>query len=280
MKNTLTKKIFSFFASAFLVGTSFGQTELKVNCYSFSTYENAFYLNGVIGEYSLCSPEPAFYVAVIDPSSCMPWGTNYQGANPNHSFGNMNESGCRQRVEFFFVFEQNDSLQLDGMLNMLQQIPVGHSIVIYTPVAYDYSAVNAVNSNLTQELSARWDFNIIEGNQIMVLYGEQGNPASHVTETTVNPDGYIEFTHNVCNALGVKEDAEVDDLLISTSLNKVVLNPELTIENIEVFDGLGRKTTFDLNENVISFNSIEAGVYMIRMNVNGEMRQVKVMLGN
>jgi len=281
MKNTLTRNILSFLASTFLGASAFGQTELAVNCYDTESIYNSYSLNGAIVEYSICSMAPSFYVAVIDPSNCTPWGTNYQGANPSHFFGNINEGSCRQRVEYFFVFEQHDSLQLDGMLNMLQQIPAGHSIVIYTPFAYDYSAVNAVNSNLSQELSSRWDVNIIEGNQIMVLYGEQGVAGSYITETQVNQDGYIAFTHSVCNGLGVNEDLAVENLLISASLNQIVLNPELALENMDVFDAMGRKTPFQRNGNVLSFNqSVEAGVYLIRMNLDGQIRQLKVMLGN
>lgn len=281
MRNTLTRNFFSFLAACLLAGSSFGQTELTVKCYETESIYNSYSLNGETTEYSICSLAPAFYVAVIDQSNCTPWGTNYQGANPAHSFGNINEGDCRPRVEYFFVFEQQDSLQLDGMLNMLQQIPAGHSLIVYTPVSYDFASVNAVNSNLTDELITRWDPNVIQGNQIMVLYGEQGNTASYITETGVNQDGYIEFSRTICNTMGVKDEAITENVLVSASLNKLVFNSELKMENIRVFDAMGKEIAFTQDGSVLSFNqSVQAGAYIIRMNVNGLGRQVKVLLAN
>jgi hypothetical protein len=87
-------------------------------------------------DYNGCTGTPAFHVAVVDPVTLEPWGTRYNGENPDHFFGNYNDNGpedCRQRVEYYFIFRQNNVAQMEGFQNMVEnEIPDGHIVLIYS----------------------------------------------------------------------------------------------------------------------------------------------------
>ena len=103
-----------------------------------------------------CGSTPAFHVAVIDPATFTAWGTRYNGANPDHFFGNVNDQGaCRSRVEYYFIFRQNDPAQLDGMLDMLQNaVPDGHYVLVYTWKYLNRNLADQSNPDLFDELIA------------------------------------------------------------------------------------------------------------------------------
>lgn len=274
------KQIITYFVTLML-GSSFtyGQSELAVNCYNSDTPFNSFAIDNNVIEYALCGVQPSFYVAVIDPSNCSAWGTNYNGANPAHAFGNLNEGTCRQRVEYYFVFDAADSIQLAGMLDMLQQIPTGHSVIIYTPISYNYSGVNAVNSNLIQELENRWNPSVIQGNEIMILYGQEGNASSFVEETTQNI-GQVSFSTTICNsALSVTKEVIEDKLFVKQDGTTFTLNPDLQIEDIQILDAMGKAVSFVKTENTIQLQTgISAGVYLFQATASGKIYRSKQLI--
>ncbi len=266
------KQIITYLSAIVLTFSAYGQSTLAVNCYNSDTPFNSFSIDDNVIEYNLCGLQPSFYVAVIDPSNCTAWGTNYNGANPTHAFGNLNEGTCRPRVEYFFVFDAGDSLQLAGMLNMLQQIPSGHSLIIYTPISYSYSVVNAVNSNLIDELEDRWDPAIIQGNDIMILYGEQGNAGSYVEEITQNV-GQVSFSKMICNPpLSVNKEVIENKLFVKQDGTTFTLNPDLQIDNLQIIDAMGKEVPFVKTENTIQLQTgISAGVYVFQATASGKI---------
>lgn len=273
------KQIVTYFSAIILTSMAYGQSELAVNCYNSDTPFNSYAIDNVVIEYGLCGLQPSFYVGVIDPSNCMAWGTNHNGANPTHAFGNLNEGSCRQRVEYFFVFDTGDSLQLAGMVNMLQNIPSGHSIVIYTPISYNYSSVNTVNPNLIQELESRWNPSIIQGNDIMILYGEQGNAASYVEETTQN-GGQVSFSKTICNTnLSINKQEIKNKLFVQQNGTTFTLNPDLKIENLQIADASGRVIPFVRDDQTIQLSEgIHAGVYLFSAEGGGKTYRSKQLI--
>lgn len=260
--------------------SAFGQSTLLVDCYNSNSVYNLYSIDGDVIEYATYGNELAFYVAVIDPSTCTAWGTHYNGENSNHSFGNFNENGTyRQRVEYFFAFSMSDSLQLAGMKNMLQSIPAGHSIVIYTPVSYDYTSVNAVNSNLILELESRWAPNIIQGNDIMVLYGEQGNANSYTEEITQN-NGKVSFSATICNSsLSVNKEVVDDKLFVKQDGNVFTLNPDLKIETLQIMDAAGKTIPFTKADNNVQLpTGISSGIYVFQASASGKTYRTRQMI--
>jgi hypothetical protein len=109
-------------------------------------YFNEYTIDGIQKEYGICQYTPSFYVAVIDPINLTPWGTRYGTANPTNNFGNANDNGaCRNRVENYFIFRQNDPNQMTNFQNMMNAVPNGHYILVYSPMTTLFNQL-AVNS--------------------------------------------------------------------------------------------------------------------------------------
>ncbi len=139
-----------------------GTVRLANNVLGNSTaYGNEILLNTNVVEYGACLGTPSLHLAVIDPVSFQPWGTNYNGQNPDHDFGNANANGaCRARVENFFIFRQTIPEQMQALADLLEsdEIPDGHYVVLYTLryVSYDdwdhtpdiYDAVNGLGASI------------------------------------------------------------------------------------------------------------------------------------
>lgn len=276
------KKSVTYLAALLLsASTSFGQSVLTVKCdNSADPAKNVIVVDDQIVEYSWYTMQPAFYVAVIDPSTCWAWGTNYNGANPGNSFGNMNEGAARPRVEYYFVFAVADPLQLEGMRGMLQQIPAGHSIIVYVPTQYDYAAIEAMNPNLIQELENRWDPSVIQGNEMMILYGVAGDAASFVEETTQNA-GEVVFTTTLgCEAfLSVDEQSTEQKLFVKQNGMSFTLNPDLAVSDLQITDATGKAISFTRSENTVQLqDGTSAGIYLFQATVSGKLYRTKQLL--
>ncbi|MCA1752557.1 MAG: C25 family cysteine peptidase, partial [Flavobacteriales bacterium] len=103
---------------------------------------NEILLNASILEYGACFLTPSIHLAVIDPVSFEAWGTNAEGQNPENDFGNANAgTGCRNRVEYHFVFRQNNPTQMQSLADLLlgNQIPNGWYVVLYPIRTINYS---------------------------------------------------------------------------------------------------------------------------------------------
>ncbi|MBL7939409.1 MAG: hypothetical protein JNL43_08620 [Flavobacteriales bacterium] len=92
-------------------------------------------------DYGGCSGAPSWHVAVVDPYTFEAWGTRWTDNsavppvtyNPDHAFGNQNDlSACRNRVMKYFAFRQNSPEQMLAMEAMLNGIPDGHHILMFT----------------------------------------------------------------------------------------------------------------------------------------------------
>ncbi len=108
-----------------------------------------YYIDNTAIENNGCSVVPAIIVAVID-SNCHPWNTC------EHNFGQVNSftltggtcdvfpsgSGtCRMRPEYYFIYQFNDSNQLNSMADMLDSVPNDSYILAYTWFTFAYSTV-------------------------------------------------------------------------------------------------------------------------------------------
>ncbi len=103
---------------------------------------NEILINATILEYGACFLTPSIHLAIIDPVSFEGWGTNAEGQNPENDFGNANAgTGCRNRVEFHFVFRQNNPTQMQALADLLLSdiIPDGHYVVLYPIRTINYS---------------------------------------------------------------------------------------------------------------------------------------------
>lgn len=142
---------------------------------------NSYYINGDLKEYNVCQTTSQLHVAVIDPVSGEPWGTHYQSSNPTHYFGNANENGaCRQRVEYTFIYYQNDMGQMNNLDNLISNVvPDGHFILVYSPMGATY---NTWPANLFTTFAALGSDSLYPGrpNLPFAFFCRKGDPSSVV----------------------------------------------------------------------------------------------------
>lgn len=267
----------TFLACSSIISSLNAQSELTVNCYPVDTPFNSVSLNNDIVEYGICSQEAAFYVAVFDPATCAAWKTNYQGSNPTNEFGNFNTNGtCRPRDEAYFIFQYSDATQLAGMNDMINQIPDGFPYVIYTPMSYDYTTVNGNSPALIQNLISKWNPAIVEGNQIMVLFGIQGQPSSFVEDTLVDID-HISFTTTICDVTGLDAQSltEISAAYIGNDQFELTGN----CDEVALYSITGEEIALTKSGNTFTAQSgLSKGVYFIRGTLSGKDWSQKVVV--
>lgn len=160
---------------------------VNVDVFPNISLQNAYFINGTMQDYAVCSGIPPLHVAVIDPLTFEAWGTNYNGANPDHDFGN---TLCRSRVEKFFIFYQNSAQQLQAFQNMvLNEVPDGHYLLIYAPITADYTSWNQLDSvNMYQTFAALGSDSIIPGrpNRPFAFFTRKGYHNT-VVEQVIDP---------------------------------------------------------------------------------------------
>ncbi len=251
---------FLFACSSFL---TLAQAELSVNCYANYGTFNSISLDNQIVEYGCCEFEPAFYVAVFDNNGCMPMKTNFNGSQPENAFNNLNDNGsCRPREEAYFIFQLSDSIQLEGMNNLINQLPVNYSIAIYTPGEYHGSAIQ--NTSLKNTLSNFWSPNQINGDSILVLFGTIGQPTTFTATTEQLSIDQVSFTTTICQPLGLSETTNRYDILETASSIELVTNQEIV--SIELLQLNGQVLSTSKNSKKISLNAaIAAGVYLLKI---------------
>ncbi len=180
-----------------------------------AAFGNEILLNTEVVEYGICTTTPSIHLMVMDPLTLKAWGTSFGGQNPQNDFGNANNNGqCRQRVENFFIFRQNNPTQMQALANLLNSdiIPAGHYVLLYTArfVSYDswdntpdmYAAVAGLGAQMVGSAGAQdtvpFSFFVRKGdpNFIYELYGSSISdtlynvidlPASGSLGTTTTP---------------------------------------------------------------------------------------------
>ena len=270
----------TFFALSCLVSTLNAQSELTVNCYPENTPYNSVSINNDVVEYGICGQEPAFYVAVFDPATCTAWKSEYNGLNPDHNFGNFNANGtCRPREESYFVFQYSDTAQLTGMNTMLNQIPAGFPYVIYTPISYDYATVNGNSPALIQTLISKWNPVIVEGNQIMVLFGIQGQSSSYVEDTLVDID-HISFTTTICDVTGLNETNAQLPTVSYAGEGHFLISAAKPVSEVQLMSLTGERIPAGMltGTTLLSTKPLAKGIYFVRGTMNGREWSQKVVV--
>ncbi len=149
---------------------------ILLESYTDTRYENAWYINGTMQDYSVCGNWPQLHVAVIDPVTIEPWSTNYNGQHPGNDFGNV--MGCRARPEKYFIFSQGDPSSMNSFREMvLNRVPNGHHLLIWAPNGADYTLWDA---QTYAAFAALGSDSIIPGrmNNTFTFYVQKGVPSS------------------------------------------------------------------------------------------------------
>jgi hypothetical protein len=146
-------------------------------------------------DYNGCNVNAAWHVVVIDPANFRPWGTYWNGENPDNRFSNQNDgTNCRDRVEYMFAFRTNVDSQMVGMQNMLaDRVPDGHHLLFYT---WKYLDKDGMANNapgllpLLEQLGVP-DWNSLPDSVPMIFYVRKGFPATYQAVLGNSPVDYI-----------------------------------------------------------------------------------------
>lgn len=183
----------------------------KLSCQTISTLNFSdlgdilYRIDAELGEYGGCGLAPAIHIAVLDSLSFKPWGTPFQGQNPNNYFGQINFDGnCgKNRVQNFFIFQSNNATQLAGLKNMLEnRIPDGNYILAWTWVRNNFSNWDAIDPGMRQvftNLGADSIQYISNDSLPYIFFVKKGDPSSAIEEIGMNYNEFIFLSTDLMN---------------------------------------------------------------------------------
>ncbi len=186
---------------AFLTGSK--ELKCSVTGNSVSSQNSSEYrIDGELMEYGGCTNTPALHVAIIDPLTLDPWETNFQGQNPDHDFGQLNQgfAPCRSRAERYFIFRPNIPTHMDSLQSLLNnKIPEGHYLLIYT---WRYAQYSQWNNNAPWlfdkfvELGAT-EIGLGEDQRPFIFLTKIGSPESSQEVMGETSEAYIELYYDL-----------------------------------------------------------------------------------
>lgn len=182
----------------FFSGVRTIRAEVRGNNTAASSDSTGWFLELTPQDYNGCSVHPAWHVAVIDPANFRPWGTFWNGENPDNRFSNQNDgTNCRNRVELNFTFRTNVDTQMVGLQNMVTNaVPDGHHLLFFTwkYLDKDGMATNAPGLMPALEALGVPDWNLIPDSVPMIFYVRKGFPESYQAVIGSTIEDYINMS--------------------------------------------------------------------------------------
>ncbi|MEN9999690.1 MAG: hypothetical protein RI922_2680 [Bacteroidota bacterium] len=289
MNKTMYKIVVVFL---FLTGFAQSQSALQVRCKQLLSGNlfNEIKLDNNIIEYALCGSQPAFYVAVFD-TNCTAWQTCF-GGNPNcKDLGNYNfEGNFRQRPEYYFAFHQNSIQNLESLDSLINVgIPDDHAFVIYTPLSFDYAAINALHPGLGSTLTTNFGNQLVNA-QMFVAFGVKGYPSSYVSDTTINNQEIV-FTTTICpnsvQTASIENKEAINTFSVSpnpfSNAINITQSTKVNVKGVHLKNMLGEEihSTYEFEKEdklVLNSTDLPAGIYFVEILTSDEKQVViKVM---
>lgn len=107
-------------------------------------------------ERGACRELPGFLIAVLDSLTLTSWQTPYNGQHQQNNFGQANTTawcGNRNRSERFFLFLASQPSQMQAMRDfLLQDVPDGNFIVLYSWLGFNYSQIWNQDSSILEAI--------------------------------------------------------------------------------------------------------------------------------
>ena len=265
--------------------------ELKCDNKTYIAFDLAYYINSIRQDFAVCQVTPSIHVAVIDPYQLESWGTyncptltpgcSCTPLNIDHQFGNTNNGcgSCRTRVEKYFIFRQNSTSQLNAFQNMvLNEVPDGHYLLIYTPVSTQFGLWDALSPNIYNTFNTLGSDSIVPGhnNEPFIFFCKKGDTTT-VKEKFSN--GLSDFSLKA-DLLGSTNEGYETSTLIGPAQNwgnvywkqdpyedNIIINNDFTVLNIKAYDiskvlQFEIDTIFSRNDSLINLNNLlPASVY-------------------
>jgi hypothetical protein len=159
---------------------------------SFEQLGTRYQLDLEVQDYSGFGLNPSLMLAIVDSISLSALQSNYAGLHPGNDFGNtLASANSRQRPERYFIFQQNDTQQLQGLANALSTaIPDGQYLLLYT---WRYATKTAWPQALQNALSALGAESILNAPDSVpfIFFQQKGSPQTTQINVGSNIDAYI-----------------------------------------------------------------------------------------
>lgn len=230
-------KVLAILIALMVFSPIYSQSTLDVYCYSDVTAPGVYYnqtqLDSTIIEYGIgLSLQPKFKVVMFD-TACNQINNLLFG----EGFGSNNHGGNGIDWQYFTYYYSNtvQLLSLDTLIN--DWIPNNSPFVIYTPM--EYSGPNLVSAcpSLAQTFSSYWGAEVIQTEEMIVLFGIKGYPNSFEMDTIIEIDTttnseYIHFQTQICpHASQVVGENEIENHEMTM---KVYPNPSSSEVHVEL----------------------------------------------
>ena len=250
----------------------FGPNVKELTCDAIATtsipgiYYNAYYIDGTQQEYAICTYTPSLYLAVIDPFTLSPWTTD------QHAVGNANPPGaCRNRPEKYFIYRQNDAVQMAAFQNLVTNIvPDGYYILVYSPMTTLYNQWDALAPSMYSTFQNLGSDSITTGrpNLPFAFFCKKGDPST-VVELFAQTSG--EDVHLEADLVGSDYVGQESSTMIGPASNWEAVywkqdpletqNADTTQLYIRAFDMNGTQqfvvdTLFTANDSIINLSSL------------------------
>src|SRR5574343_358909 len=250
----------------------FGPNIKELTCDAKATYSvpgiyyNAYYIDGTLEEYAICTYTPSFYVAVIDPFTLTPWETD------EHFVGNANPPNtCRTRPEKYFIFRQNNATQMAAFQDFVTNyIPNDYYILVYSPMTTLYDQWDALAPSMYSTFQGLGSDSITPGrpNLPFAFFCKKGD-TSTVVELYAQTTG--EDVHLEADLVGFDYIGQESSTMIGPASNWGAVywkqdsletpNADTTQLYIRAFDFSGVQqfvidTLFTANDSIINLNTL------------------------
>lgn len=237
----------------FFSGTILLQNQVLGNSFAFG---NNIVLNTTEVEYGACGTSQSVHLAVFDPITFEAWGTNYNDENPDHEFGNANLHSCRARVERYFIYRQNNPVQMQALADLLlsETIPDGHYVVLYTIRNVNYSLWDDAPDIYTA-------FQSLGATMIGATGAEDGMPFSLIARKG-DPDFVFEMYGSVANEV-LENDVNIPSSGSKGDLSTQRIGPSTNWKTASW-------ETFSLEENTGDISTIK----ITRIDANGNESEI------
>ena len=143
-------------------------------------------LGNGMGGASSCGMSHAILVSVIDSFTVRSWYSDRQ------NFGQFNYQLCPERSspDEYFCFYSNDAASLNNMANMLQSVPNGNYILVYSFI-HGHMSNWTENAFTTIESLNGTNIRSVPDNYPFIFFCQKGNPSSAKLKVGTNPTDTI-----------------------------------------------------------------------------------------
>ncbi len=194
-----------------------GEVTLPLTCNTINNMVGAsdlkyceYFISSTRQDYSAYGTSPFLHLAVIDPVTLEPWGTpriltTGDTLNWYNDYGQYNDGsvGGRQRSDFWFAFRQNNASEMAAIQSMIDTVPNGHYILLYTINKADYTQWNLHAPGLYGQLVALGSDSMAvpRPDESFIFFCRKGDP------TTANE------VYSLPDSLGIRETITLTDSL-------------------------------------------------------------------